>query len=210
MLCEIMGRVREGDRVLVHSAGGGVGLMALDLLKWRGATAIGTASSGKHERLLERGYDQLIDYRNEDFEEVLKDGPGLDLILDPVGGEWWAKGLRLLRPGGQIGVFGFSAGAQGTKRSLLTSLSTVMAVPWLKVNPISLMNENKGMFGVNMGHLWDEQTRVLGWLTSLLGLVEEGVVRPHVHATFPFDRADEAHASIHARENFGKVLLTFT
>lgn len=207
MLLEVFGRVREGDRVLVQNAGGGVGLMALDLIERRGAVAIGTASAGKHERLRERGYDQLIDYRSEDFEAVL--GPkSVDIILDPIGGESWAKGLRVLRPGGVLGCFGFSAMAQGTKKSLWNTVAAGWQVPWLKVNPVSLMNDNRGVYGVNMGHLWDETERVTGWLAELFDLWEQGVLRPHVHQVWSFDQAAEAHASIHARENFGKVVLT--
>ncbi|TNE92161.1 MAG: hypothetical protein EP330_03050 [Deltaproteobacteria bacterium] len=200
------GRVREGDRVLVHSAGGGVGLMALDLIKWKGAYAIGTASAGKHAFLLDRGYDRLVDYRNEDFGEALK-GEKLDLILDPVGGASWAKGLDLLRPAGKLVCFGVSSMAGGETRSLMAAISSMWGVPWRRVNPITLMNENKGVMGVNMGHMFDERERLAGWLQSLLDLVQEGVIRPHVHATVPFSQAGEAHRILHDRENFGKVVL---
>jgi len=208
MMLEVMGRVRSGDRVLVHSAGGGVGLAALDLLKWRGATAIGTASAGKHDFLRERGYDQLIDYRTDDFEAVLAGSEGLDLILDPIGGDSWSKGLRLLRPGGRLVCFGLSSQVSSNQRSLFASLRAVAQIPWLKVNPVTLMNENKGVMGVNMGHMWDEGERVAGWLAQILELVEQGIFRPHVHATFSFEQAAEAHQLIHDRKNFGKVLLT--
>lgn len=208
MMCEVMGRVRAGDRVLVHSAGGGVGLAALDLLKWRGATAVGTASAGKHAFLRERGYDELIDYRSVDFEEALRDGPGFDLILDPVGGASWAKGLRLLRAGGRLVCFGFSASVDSNRRSVISTLRTAAAVPWLAMNPVSLMNNNHGVMGVNMGHLWDETERVTGWLAELLELWEQGVFRTHIHASFPFAEVAAAHQLIHDRQNVGKVLLT--
>ena len=207
MMCEIHGRVRAGDRVLVHSAGGGVGLAALDLIKWRGGTAIGTASAGKHAFLTERGYDQLIDYRTEDFEKVLQEEVGLDLILDPVGGESWAKGMRLLRIGGRLVVFGFSARVQGNKRTFWGSVRPLFSVPWLKFNPITLMNENKGVMGVNMGHMWHEAERVSGWLQELLDLTEQGIFRPQVDCTFPFSEAAAAHQYIHDRKNVGKVIL---
>jgi NADPH:quinone reductase-like Zn-dependent oxidoreductase len=207
MMLEVMGRVRAGDRVLVHSAGGGVGLAALDLLKWRGAIAIGTASAGKHALLRELGYDELIDYRSRDFEEALAGGPGLDLILDPVGGASWAKGLRLLRPGGRLVCFGFSANAVGERRSVAATLRNVLAVPWLKINPVSLMNENKGVMGVNMGHMWSEAERVAGWLGELLRRWEEGVLRPRVHAAVPFAEVARAHRLLHERANIGKVVL---
>ena len=207
MMLEVMGRVRRRDRVLVHSAGGGVGLMALDLLKWRGAWAAGTASAGKHPLLRDRGYDQLIDYRSEDFEQVLADETGFDLILDPVGGESWAKGLRLLRPGGRLICFGMSVNAGGDKRNVFSTMRNLASIPWLQVNPISLMNGNKGVMGVNMGHMWGEADRVRGWLDRLMDLWREGILRPMVHATVPFDQAADAHRLLHERKNLGKVLL---
>lgn len=206
MLIE-MGRIRAGDRVLVHSAGGGVGLACLDLLRWKGATAIGTASAGKHEFLRERGYDQLIDYRNKDFAEELKGQPGLDLILDPIGGAYWNKGLGLLRPGGRLVCFGFSANAQSNTRSIFGLIGNLLAVPWLKVNPVWLMNQNVGVMGVNMGHMWDEADRVQGWLTQLLDLWGQGILRTQIHATVPYSNAAEAHRILHDRENTGKVVL---
>ncbi len=208
MMLEILGRVREGDRVLVHSAGGGVGLMALDLLRWRGAHAVGTASAGKHAMLLERGYAQLVDYRTEDYHTVLKDVPGFDLILDPIGGESWGKGLDLLRAGGRIVCYGMSSNATSDSRSLFALVRNMAAVPWLRVNPISLMNENKGVMGVNMGHMWHEAERVSGWMSELIALWSAGVLRPVVHATVPFSQAAAAHRLLHDRQNFGKVLLT--
>lgn len=206
MLME-MGRIREGDRVLVHSAGGGVGLMALDLLKWKGCTAIGTASAGKHAFLRDRGYDHLIDYRTEDFHAVLKPQEPLDLVLDPVGGVSWAKGLDLLRPGGRLICFGVSSMAAGQTRSIGAALSMLWGTPWLKVNPIALMNDNRGVMGVNMGHMFDERERLAGWLQQVFDLAEQGVIRPHVHATVPFSQAAEAHRILHDRENLGKVVL---
>jgi NADPH:quinone reductase-like Zn-dependent oxidoreductase len=205
MMLEVMGRPRAGDRVLVHSAGGGVGLAALDLLKWRGATAIGTASPRKHEFLRARGFDEIYDY--DALEAGLAGKPGLDLILDAVGGSSWGRGLSLLRAGGRLICFGFSAPATGDKRNLFATLSSLVAVPWLKTNPIALINENKGVMGVNMGRLWDEAERARGWLLELTALWEQGVVRPLVHAQVPFDNAKEAHRILHDRENLGKVLL---
>lgn len=207
MMLEVFGRVREGDRVLVHSAGGGVGLMALDLLRHRGAFAVGTSSAHKHSFLTERGYDQLIDYRTVDFAEALRDGPPLDLILDPVGGASWAKGLDLLAPGGRLICFGMSSNAQSDTRSLLGLARNLAAVPWTRMNPIWLMNHNVGVCGVNMGHLWDEAERLWGWLDALLARWSEGSLRPHVHATVPFSDAAEAHRILHRRENLGKVVL---
>jgi synaptic vesicle membrane protein VAT-1 len=208
MMLEEIRRVRPGDRVLVHSAGGGVGLAALDLIKWRGGVAIGTASASKHAFLRERGYDQLIDYRTEDFEAVLRDGPPVDCILDPVGGESWAKGLRLLGPAGVLICFGFSArSASAGRPGLWHQLTSLAAVPWTRFNPVSLMHGNQVVGGVNMGRMWSHGERVAGWMSELVGLWEQGVLRPNVHAAVPFDDPAEAHRILHARENVGKVVL---
>ena len=207
MMIEEMGRVRAGDRVLVHSAGGGVGLAALDLLLRRGAVAVGVASQGKHATLLERGYARVVDGRARPIEEAFAGEPGFDLILDPVGGASWASGLRLLRAGGRLACFGFSANNDGETRNLFRVARNLAAVPWWALSPVGLMNANKGVLGVNMGHLWDEGPRVTGWLREVLALWEEGVVRPAIHAEVPFDRAPEAHQILHGRRNLGKVLL---
>ena len=207
MMLEVMGRVRSGDRVLVHSAGGGVGLMALDLINRAGATAVGTASAHKHAFLRERGYAQLIDYRTQDYFEVLSQEPGFDLVLDPVGGASWAKGMQLLRSGGRLVMFGFSAQSPSQKGSFFTKLDAVRQIPWLKFNPVHLINHNIGVMGVNMARLWDEGDRISEWLTELITLWESGTVRPVIHREVPFKEVREAHRILHDRENIGKVIL---
>ena len=208
MMLEEMARVRSGDRVLVHSAGGGVGLLCLDLIRRAGAVAVGTASAAKHAELRALGFEQVVDYRTYDYEAVLADGPGFDVVLDPVGGESWAKGLRLLRPGGRLICFGFSAAAAGTTKNWLDYAAAVMRIPWLQMSPVRLIDANKGVYGVNMGRLWDQSSRLTGWLASLLDLWSQGQLRPRIHAVVPFSNAEEAHRILHARENFGKVVLT--
>lgn len=207
MMLEVMGRVREGDRVLVHSAGGGVGLMALDLILRAGAVAVGTASAHKHAFLKERGYAQLIDYRTEDYAEVLADETGFDLVLDPVGGASWAKGMQLLRTGGRLVMFGFSAQNSGQKGSFFAKMDAVRQIPWLKFNPVHLINQNIGVMGVNMARLWDEGDRVSEWLSTLMELWASGTLRPVVHCEVPFQEVQEAHRILHDRENIGKVVL---
>lgn len=206
MMLEQLARVREGDRVLVHSAGGGVGLMALDLIRRRGGIAIGTASKKKHEFLLERGYERLVDYTTEDYERALQ-GTRIDIILDPIGGESWAKGLRLLGSGGKLVCFGFSAAAKGKRKNLVDYVTSAAKIPWLKFNPITLLNENKAIMGVNMGRMWSESERLAGWLEQLLAMWTKGELRPRVHASVPFSNASEAHRILHDRENLGKVVL---
>ena len=91
--------VQPGRRVLVHAAAGGVGHVAVQIAKARGAYVIGTASAGKHDFLRELGVDEAIDYRETDFAEAVKD---VDVVLDTLGGETGLKSLRVLRPGGVV------------------------------------------------------------------------------------------------------------
>ncbi|MGJ8668882.1 MAG: synaptic vesicle VAT-1 family membrane protein [Oceanococcus sp.] len=205
-----MGALKSYETVLIHSAGGGVGIAAIQLAKHIGATIIGTASSGKHEQLKALGVDHCIDYRSEDFEVRVKEitkGRGVELIIDAVGGDSFIKGFRSLAPSGRIGMFGMSAAATGMTRNILSTLKAVLSMPFFSFNPVSLMDKNRGCFGVNMGHLWDESEMVNRWMVELLGLCEAGVLKPHVDCSFAFDKAADAHRYIQERKNFGKVLL---
>ncbi|KOV72128.1 NADPH:quinone reductase [Streptomyces sp. AS58] len=91
--------VRPGQRVLIHAAAGGVGHVAAQIAKSRGAYVIGTASAGKHDFLREIGVDEAIDYRTTDFSEAVRD---VDVVLDTVGGETSVRSLSVLRPGGLV------------------------------------------------------------------------------------------------------------
>ncbi|MFG3073043.1 NADP-dependent oxidoreductase [Streptomyces sp. NPDC048225] len=91
--------LRPGQRVLVHAAAGGVGHVAVQIAKARGAYVIGTASAGKHEFLRSLGADETVDYRETDFAQVVKD---VDVVLDTIGGDTSLRSLRVLRPGGVV------------------------------------------------------------------------------------------------------------
>jgi NADPH:quinone reductase-like Zn-dependent oxidoreductase len=91
--------LKSGQRVLSHAAAGGVGHVAVQIVKARGAYVIGTASAGKHEFLREIGVDEAVDYRETDFTEAVKDA---DVVLDTIGGDNALRSLRVLRPGGVV------------------------------------------------------------------------------------------------------------
>jgi NADPH:quinone reductase-like Zn-dependent oxidoreductase len=209
-LLVVMGALKRGETVLVHSVGGGVGIAATQIAKHTGANVIGTASAAKHAEMRAIGVDHLIDYRTEDFEtraREITDGRGVELIIDAVGGESWKKGYRILAPTGRLGMFGISAAATGKERSTLGMLSLLVKTPWFQFNPLSLMNANKGVFGVNQGHMWGEIDRMRGWTGRLLDLWHEGAIKPRIAQSFRFDEAAKAHHFIQDRRNIGKVLL---
>ncbi|MGW5461425.1 NADP-dependent oxidoreductase [Streptomyces sp. NPDC003996] len=91
--------VRPGQRVLIHAAAGGVGHVAVQIAKARGAYVIGTASAGKHDFLREIGVDEPVDYRTTDVTEVVRD---VDVVLDTLGGDTSVESLKVLRPGGVV------------------------------------------------------------------------------------------------------------
>jgi NADPH:quinone reductase-like Zn-dependent oxidoreductase len=206
-----MGALKSDETVLIHSAGGGVGIAGVQIAKHIGATVIGTASAKKHDYLRSIGVDHCIDYRTQDFErEVMKytEGRGVELICDAVGGDYWKKGFRILAPTGRLGMFGVSSTATGKTRSLMAMLKMVRETPWMTFNPVKLMNENKGTFGVNMGRMWDQVPRIKGWMHEILDLYRQGVLAPKVDRAFSFEEAAAAHHYIQDRKNVGKVLLT--
>ncbi len=209
-LLVVQGGLREGDTVLIQNAGSGVGLAALDVARHVGARTIGTSSSGKHAFLRQRGLDHAVDYRTGDWaREVrdLTDGRGVELVVDPLGGESFRRSRTVLRPTGRLGMYGVSAASsnQGL-RGRLQLAKTAVLMPLF--HPVPLMNANHGVFGVNLGHMWDEVDKIRGWMEQVVEGVGAGWVRPHVDSSYSFDRAAEAHAHIEARRSTGKVVLT--
>ena len=204
-----LGNLARGERILIHAAAGGVGQAALQLARWRGAEIFGTASAGKHERLKQRGVAHCIDYHTQDFEKEVASitaGKGVHLIIDAVGGGSFRKSYRSLAPLGRLFMFGASALAPGERANLFAAVRGLLAMGSFR--PLPLMDKNRGVFGVNMGHLWDHAAELRAIIEEILGLIERGVLDPLVDRTFPFDQAADAHAYLQAHKNFGKVLLT--
>ena len=204
-----MANITAGETVLIHGAGGGVGIAATQLARLRGATIIGTASSAKHDAIRQQGVNHAIDYRQADvISEVrrLTNGRGVDVVLDPIGGRNFADSYGLLAPLGRLVMFGVSSIAPGERRSLWRALTTLARMPTFK--PLSLMNGNRGVFGLNLGHLWDERRQLTEAMTLILREVGADRLRPIVAQTFPLERAADAHRFLQSRSNIGKVVLT--
>jgi synaptic vesicle membrane protein VAT-1 len=194
-----LGSPKREETVLVHNVGGGVGLAAINIARHIGSTIYGTASSAKHAFLFERGVHEAIDYRAKDWVvelDRLTNGKGVALIADPLGGNHWKKSCKALRSTGRLGMFGLS-------------VATTSKLPGpLRLLPLALMNANKSVFGVNLGHMWHESDMIAGCVEILLKGVADGWVRPHVDKSFPLAQAGEAQTYIEERKNIGKVVLT--
>ncbi|MEX2106132.1 MAG: medium chain dehydrogenase/reductase family protein [Solirubrobacterales bacterium] len=209
----LMGGLREGDRVLIHAAAGGVGISATQVARNVGAEIFGTASAAKHEAIRAQGVRHAIDYRGQDFEaEVMRltEGEGVDLVIDALGPVSFRKDYRLLRSGGRLVMFGLSDASSAGRRSVPAALRSLLAMPlatmpWWK--SLALMNENKGVFGLNMLAWWDREGDLDRVTEPLMADLEAGRLDPVVAEAFPFERAAEAHEFIAQRRNVGKVVL---
>jgi NADPH:quinone reductase-like Zn-dependent oxidoreductase len=210
----VMGGLKESERVLIHAAAGGVGTAATQIATGIGAEIFGTASGSKHEAIREQGVTHAIDYRNVDFEKEVRritGDEGVDVVMDALGPSSFGKDYRLLRPGGRLIMYGLSEVQSGSGRrdipATLRSLAKMplATMPWWK--SLAVMNENKGVFGLNMLHWWDREGNLDRALEPLLEGLAKGDLKPVVAEAFPFDRAPEAHRMLEERRNVGKVVL---
>ncbi len=209
----LMGGLREGDRVLIHAAGGGVGISATQVARNVGAEIFGTASPGKHEAICAQGVTHAIDYRSQDFEQEvmrLTNGEGVDVVIDALGPTSFRKDYRLLRAGGRLVMYGLSENSDAGARNIPATLKSLAkmplaTMPWWK--SLMMMNENKGVFGLNMLSWWDREGDLDRVTEPLMADLEAGRLEPVVAAAFPFEQAGEAHTFIAERRNVGKVVL---
>lgn len=209
----MMGSLREDSRVLVHAAAGGVGISAVQIARNAGAEIFGTASASKHGAIRDQGVAHPIDYHSLDFEAEVRritGGEGVDLVIDALGPTSFRKDYRLLRPGGRLVMYGLSESSTEGKRSIPLTLRSLAAMPtatmpWWK--SLAMMNENKGVFGLNMLKWWEAEGSLDRVIDPLMADLEAGRLNPVVAESFPFERAGDAHRFIAERRNVGKVLL---
>lgn len=207
---EVMAPPAAGETVLVHGAAGGVGLTAVQLAKRRGARVIGSASPSKHDVLRERGVDMVFDSRQPKFAATVcaaTGGRGADVVLEPRHGRWIMESYRAAAPAGRVVLHGFADAAAGKRAGRLSALRTVLSSPWLRINPISLMNDNKALMGVNLGRMWGDAGRMLGWLREVVDLAIGGELVPVIDTVLPLEDAAAAHHRLQDRANIGKIVL---
>jgi NADPH:quinone reductase-like Zn-dependent oxidoreductase len=204
-----MAALSPNETVLVHNAGGGVGVAATQLARLRRARVIGTASAMKHDALRSFGVEHIIDYRHANVAEEVRQitkGRGVDVVLDPIGGRSFTDSYKLLAPLGRLIIFGLSAAAPGERRSWFRAFRAWTSTP--RFDPLSMINRNRGVFGLHVGHLWQQHDQLAPLMNMLMAELSAERLRPVVARTFSLDRAAEAHRYIQSRSNIGKVVLT--
>ena len=186
------GRLEAGETVLVHGAAGGVGTATLQIAKGLGARTIAVVSSDEKERVArDAGADEVV-RSDGPWKDQAKEisGGGVDIVIDPVGGDRFTDSLRSLREGGRVVVVGFTGGS----------------IPEVRVNRLLLANTE--VIGAGWGNFVmpkHELNREIG--DAIDRLIEDGFVRPVVGARFPLERAAEALELLDSRGATGKVVL---
>jgi NADPH2:quinone reductase len=188
----LRGRLKEGETVLVHGAAGGVGTATLQVAKALGAKSIALVSTeAKREVAQAAGADDTVLLGESWKDEVLeRSGGGVDMVLDPVGGDRFTDSLRSLREGGRLVVVGFTGGS----------------IPEVRVNRLLLKNTEvvgAGWGAYAMGK--PEVTREIG--AAINRMVDEGFVSPPIGERFPLERAADALKALEERRATGKIVL---
>lgn len=171
--------VKEGDKVLVTGASGGVGSAALQLAKARGATVLAVTSPAKANLLAEIGADQTID-RDASYLEILGKN-SVDVVIDLVAGEKWPSLLDLLRPGGRYAVAGAIGG------------------PMVELDVRTLYLKDLSFFGCTV-----LEPEVFG---NLVSLIEAGKIKPLIAETYDLQEIERAQASFEKKSHIGKIVL---
>ncbi len=187
-------RLAEGESLLVHGGGSGIGTFAIQFAVERGARVFTTARPGKHAALRELGAELTIDYTEEDFVAAVKaatGGNGVDVILDIQGGRYLPGNVAALAAGGRLVVIGLQGGRQGQLDlgQLMAKRASVAATA-LRSRPLA-----------------EKAKIVSGVRAEVWPLIESGRIRPVIDRRVPMPRAAEAHELVERSAHLGKVLL---
>jgi NADPH2:quinone reductase len=184
----------KGDTCLIHAAAGGVGLLLIQVAKFKGANVIGTVSTSEKAALArEAGADHVINYLEEDFEQVVKRitaGRGVQVVYDSVGQATFMKSLNALSPRGMLVTFGQSSG------------------PVPPIDPL-LLSQRGSLFLTRptLAHYVSSREALLARAAQTLGWVAEGRMKVRIDADFPLNTVADAHRRLESRRSTGKLLL---
>ncbi|WP_203334038.1 quinone oxidoreductase family protein [Planococcus beigongshangi] len=189
-----MGRLEEGETVLIHAAAGGVGAIAVQLAKLFGAgKIIATASSDeKLEHAKAMGATHLVDYTKDNWVEEVKgitEGKGVDLALEMVGGEVFNQTLKCLAPFGRLVIFGAASGEQA------------------QMHPGQLMRKNQSVIGFFLPQIMRKPELFQKSFEELLGYMASGKLKLTIGGSYPLADAAEVHKLLQSRKTIGKLVL---
>lgn len=190
-----LGRLQPGETVLIHGAASGVGTFAIQCAQACGARVVATAGGAEKIAALQQlGVWRAIDRHGEDFVGVIlaaTGGRGVDVVLDNVGGDYVARNLSVLAPGGRHVSLSFMQGAK-IELDLQQVMRKGLSLTSSTLRPKSLAEKTRLAQGISK---------------HLLPLIAAGKIAPRIYQTLPLDQAAEAHRILEANANIGKVLL---
>jgi len=203
----IAANVREGERVIIHSAAGGVGHALLQYCLYKKCHVIATTgSSSKINLLLREGAADAINTSSGNFSDAVKKitgGKNVDVIFDALGGKFVRQGMGLLSAGGRIVCYGAS---QMTGTNLFSRIKAALQFGFY--HPAQFMMPSKSLIGVNMLHIADQRPDLIQHcLQEVMRLFDAGVFHPNEGTAFKADEVAKAHRFIEERKAIGKVVL---
>jgi NADPH:quinone reductase len=204
-----LARLREGERLLVHAAAGGVGIATLQLGRHLGAEIVATAGSDEKVAVaLAHGAHHAVNYSTTPFAPFVRErvgDAGVDVVMDAVGGRVFTPGWNLLAPMGRYILYGTGAVAGPGGFNYLKA--AVVLARMRPVFPWRFITTNRSLMGFNLGTIHGKDGYLREAASAVLRLQREGVFRPVIGKTFPFDRIAEAHHYLQSRQSTGKVVV---
>jgi NADPH:quinone reductase-like Zn-dependent oxidoreductase len=204
----IAANLREGEKVIIHAASGGVGSALMQYALYKNCKVIATTSSDSKIKLLkELGARHVINTAKENFYDAVKKifPEGVDVIFDALGGKFIRQGIKLLNSGGRIVCYGAS---QMTGTTLWSKIKA--GLQFGIYHPAQFMMPSKSLIGVNMLQIADKRPEVLQYcLQEVMKLYSEGIFKPMQGKTFPAMDIAAAHRYLQEKKAVGKVALTW-
>ncbi len=205
----VLANLREGEKVLIHSAAGGVGNALLQFCNYKKCEVLATTTSSSKVVLLKKlGATHVINTSTEDFHEAVKkitNKDGVDVIFDAMGGSFVRKGIKLLAPGGRIVCYGAS---KMTGINLFSRIKTALQFGFY--HPAQFMMPSKSLMGVNMLHIADKRPGIIQHcLLHVLDLFHSGIFVPQEGKIFKATEIAEAHRYLQEKKATGKVALSW-
>ncbi|WP_409292810.1 zinc-binding alcohol dehydrogenase family protein [Peribacillus sp. SCS-37] len=193
-ILKTMGRLEEGESVLVHAAAGGVGTLAVQLAKLMGAGKViaAASSSEKLELACEMGADILVNYTEEGWEKQVLEatgGKGVDVALEMAGGDVFQKTLKCLATFGRLVIYGVASGEQAN------------------FYPSLLMARNQSVIGFFLPQIMRTPELIQSSMKEMLTYLEQGKLKLTIGGVYPLDQAAEVHRLLQSRQTKGKLIL---
>ena len=187
-----LGKIKSGEKVLIHAGASGVGTAAIQLAKKMGAEVFVTASAGKHDVCKKLGADLAIDYKNEDFVARIKDNGGVDLIIDFIGAGYFNQNINCLKMDGRMVMLALIGGAKVEEVDLRKVLGKRLNIMGTTLRARSI----------------DYQVELTqDFAEFALPLFANGTIKPVIDSEYDWQEAAEAHRYMEANKNAGKIIL---